>query len=135
MKLPEKVVIFTDGACRGNPGPSSIGVVISDSHGKTLHEISKKVGVQTNNYAEYVAVIEGLKFCHSHGASHVVVKADSQLMVRQMTGEYKVKSENIIPLHGEVKALVRKFQAVEFIHVMREENKLADQLANDALDS
>jgi ribonuclease HI len=133
-KLPHDVVIFTDGASRGNPGPASLGVVITDKTGEVLVEISKKLGDQTNNYAEYMAVIEGLLAAAEGGAKKVVVKADSQLMVRQMLGEYKVKAEGIIPLFKQCQKLVTLFDKIDFIHIPREENAEADRLANKALD-
>jgi ribonuclease HI len=133
-RFPDVVVAYTDGASRGNPGPAAAGVVILTPQGKPLYEYAKKIGFQTNNFAEYTAVIEALKVCTEGGAKSVIVRADSQLMVRQMTGEYRVKSEIIAPLHKELTALVKLFARVDFEHVRREENIHADKLANQALD-
>lgn len=132
--LPEKVIIYTDGASRGNPGPGAYGVVVTDSKNHVLLELGHTLGNCTNNYAEYMAVIEGLKACHHGGAKSVLVRADSQLMVRQMIGEYKVKAEGIKPLAAEVRRLMGGFEKVNFEHVRREDNSHADRLANEALD-
>jgi ribonuclease HI len=133
-KFPREVVIYTDGASRGNPGPAAAGVAIFSTDGQLIEEISLKLGNQTNNFAEYTALIEGLKAAVEGGAKSVVVKADSQFMIRQMLGEYKVKTETIKPLYQESKRLAAEFQKVKFEHIPREENKHADRLANDALD-
>jgi ribonuclease HI len=134
VSLPKEVILFTDGASRGNPGPASLGAIIFDTKGKVLKEISKPLGIQTNNYAEYMALLEGLIACAEGGAKTVTVKADSQFMIRQMKGEYKVKAEGIIPLYQKCKKVVELFEEISFIHVPREENKEADRLANEALD-
>ena len=132
--LPSDVILFTDGASRGNPGPASLGAVILSTQGKVLKEISKPLGIQTNNYAEYMALLEGLLACAEGGAKKVTVKADSQFMIRQMKGEYKVKAEGIIPLYQKCSKVAALFQDIEFIHIPREENTVADRLANEALD-
>jgi ribonuclease HI len=132
--LPNRVVLFTDGASRGNPGPASLGAIILSPEGNVLKEISKALGDQTNNYAEYMALLEGLLACAEGGAKHVTVKADSQLMIRQMKGEYKVKAPGIIPLFEKCKKVAGVFDKIEFVHVPREENTEADRLANEALD-
>ena len=133
-KLPAEVVLFTDGASRGNPGPAAMGAVILSTDGKVLLEIKKKLGNQTNNFAEYTALLEGLLAAAEGGAKRVTVKADSQFMIRQMLGEYRVKAEGIIPLYKQCQKVVPLFDRVDFIHVPREENKEADRLANEALD-
>lgn len=131
----ESLVLHTDGASRGNPGPASIGVVISDESGKLLDELAEKIGVRTNNYAEYAAVIRGLERALELGAKHVHVRADSQLVIRQLEGVYKVKNEGIQPLFKMAKYLESKFErGVSYEHVRREENTEADALANLALD-
>jgi ribonuclease HI len=135
MAFPKKVVLFTDGASRGNPGPASLGAVIFSQSGDILQEISKPLGIQTNNFAEYTALLEGLVACAEGGAKSVIVKADSQFMIRQMKGEYKVKAPGIIPLYNQCKKVEILFEDVEFIHIPREENKHADRLANEALDN
>ncbi len=128
------MIIFTDGASRGNPGPASFGVVITDPKGKVLLEHNKVLGSQTNNFAEYTALLEGLLAAAEGGAKVVTVKADSQFMIRQMKGEYKVKAPGIIPLYQQCQKVVPMFEAIEFIHIPREENSHADRLANEALD-
>ena len=127
-----KVTLFCDGASRGNPGPGSFGFVILTGE-KVLAEGKACLGVTTNNVAEYQAVVHGLKKCLELKASEVTVKSDSQLMVRQMNGEYKVKAPRIKPLFDEARRLVRQFLKVAFVHVPREENSHADALANEAL--
>lgn len=134
VKFPQKVIVYTDGASRGNPGPASFGFVITDVDGNILVEGAEKLGDQTNNYAEYMGMLVALNVCEKAGAKEVLVRADSQLMIRQMTGEYKVKAEGIIPLHQKAKTLVAAFTKVGFEHIPREKNKEADKLANQALD-
>ena len=134
MKFPSEVVIYTDGASRGNPGPASYGFVIQSPDGKILHEQGKRLGHQTNNYAEYMALIEALKVCVHGGVQTVTVRADSQLMIRQLAGIYKVKSDVIIPLFKEARELLKKISKAHYEHIPREENKEADRLANEALD-
>ncbi len=132
--LPPEVVLFTDGASRGNPGPASVGAAIVSISGETIMEISKPLGHQTNNYAEYMALLEGLVACAEGGAKKITVKADSQLMIRQMKGEYKVKAPGIIPLHARCQEVAKLFQKITYLHIPREENTHADRLANEALE-
>lgn len=124
---------YTDGASRGNPGPAAAGIFVLAPDGKE-YEYKKFLGDQTNNFAEYQAMILALKALAKTSAKEVLIKADSQLMVRQMQGQYKVKNENIIPLYKEACELLKHFQKVEFEHIPRNENKKADALANLALD-
>ena len=131
---PAQVIVYTDGASRGNPGPGAYGIAVTSADGTVIDEKKKTIGDCTNNYAEYMAVIEALKLCHKKGAKKVVVRADSQLMVRQMLGQYKVKAEVIIPLYLQVKKLLAHFETVTFEHIRREQNAHADRLANEALD-
>jgi ribonuclease HI len=126
--------IYTDGACRGNPGPSGIGAVILNDKGKVLHEISKYVGVTTNNVAEYEALLAALDYCEKKKLSPVEILADSQLMIRQMSGQYKVKHPNMIPLHQKAKEYTAHLKVVGFTHVLREFNQRADELANQGID-
>jgi len=132
---PREVVIYTDGASRGNPGAASIGVFVTGPSGETVLEYKECVGHQTNNYAEYTAVLRSLELAKEHGTSVVTIRSDSELMVRQMQGQYKVKSPVIIPLFQSCKALIPEFKKVEFEHVRREYNREADRLANEALDA
>lgn len=134
-KLPSHVIIYTDGASRGNPGPASFGFIITDDKDNVLIEGAETIGEQTNNYAEYMGMLVALNVCIKSGVKNATVRADSQLMIRQMTGEYKVKAEGIIPLHAKAKELASKFKKISFEHIPREKNKQADKLANQALDS
>lgn len=131
---PEEVIVYTDGASRGNPGPASIGIYVLDAQGGEIQRYGERLGEQTNNFAEYTAVERSLQFAVKAGVKKVVFRSDSQLLVRQMIGQYKVKSPAIKPLYEECQKLVKQIPTVEFEHVRREMNKEADQLANDALD-
>lgn len=129
-----KIVMYSDGGARGNPGPAAIGVVIYEDGGREVQRISAAIGETTNNQAEYKALIEGLKAAASLGAESIVCHLDSELVVKQMQGSYKVKEEGLKPLAAEVIRLMSKFASIKFVHVPREKNKLADQLVNEALD-
>ncbi len=128
------LTIRTDGGARGNPGPAGIGVVIEDEHGKAVEEHKRFLGVKTNNQAEYEAVILGLERAKHLKADSVKVYADSELLVKQANGEYRVKHENIKPLYARMRALVLQIGHVSFEHVRRAENTRADALANEAMD-
>jgi dinuclear metal center YbgI/SA1388 family protein len=131
---PVKVTLWIDGGSRGNPGPSAIGVVLKAEGGYLLEEIGRTIGNGTNNVAEYTALLEGLDLASRHGAREVQVLSDSELLVKQMRGEYKVKNEGLKALFAEAKLRTTTFQRVELRHVPREENTRADALANEALD-
>ncbi len=126
--------MFTDGACRGNPGESALGVVFYDANNEEIASISEAIGIATNNIAEYSALVYGLEYAVKKGFKQLAIKADSELMIKQLKGEYKVKNENIKPLHAKAKQLIAKLESVTYSHVRRELNKRADQLANQALD-
>jgi len=126
--------IYTDGACRGNPGPSGIGAVILNDKGKVVHEISKYIGEVTNNVAEYEALLEALDYCVKKKLQPLEILADSQLMIRQLSGQYKVKHPNMIPLHQKAKEYLSYLKVTGFTHVLREFNKRADELANEGID-
>ncbi len=126
--------MYTDGACRGNPGQSSIGVVFYDEQAE-IATLSEAIGITTNNIAEYTALIRGLQYALKQGYTELSVKADSELMIKQLKGEYKVRNEGLKPLFAEARKLAAQFKSVTYSHVMREQNKRADQLANRALDS
>ncbi|HEY0493087.1 MAG TPA: ribonuclease HI family protein [Candidatus Dormibacteraeota bacterium] len=130
----ESVVIHTDGASRGNPGPASIGVVITDEAGRVLLELGEALRPTTNNVAEYTAVVRALERAAELGARRVRMMMDSQLVVRQLNGSYRVKHADMIPLYRRVLELIQGFDSVTFEHVPREENVEADRLANQALD-
>ena len=125
--------VFCDGASRSNPGDASIGVSILFD-GKEVHGISKKIGIATNNEAEYQALIDGLNFCIDNSIKEIDVFLDSNLVVEQVNKNYKVKAENLKVLNSKVDELIEEFNFIEINHVYREENKRADQLANMALD-
>ena len=126
--------IFCDGASRSNPGDASIGVSIS-LDGKEIHTISRKIGIATNNEAEYQALIDGLNYCIENTIKEIEVFLDSNLVVEQVNKNFKVKAGNLKVLNSQVENMIKEFEYIEFKHVYREENKRADQLANMALDS
>lgn len=135
MKWPKTVKIYTDGASRGNPGPASIGVSFATTQDEEIFTLSEAIGDQTNNFAEYTALVRGLQVAKENKAENVWVRTDSQLMVRQISGEYKVKSDSIKGLHAEAIELLKIFEKVRIEHIPREQNKRADELANQALDN
>jgi ribonuclease HI len=126
--------VFIDGASRGNPGPAGIGIAIFTMDGRKVAQQAQPIGVATNNIAEYTALIEGLKLVQSLGVRQVFVISDSELLVRQMTGQYKVRNPDIFAKVREAQQLAKSFQKFTVSHVTRENNKLADALSNYALD-
>jgi ribonuclease HI len=132
---PEKhLIAHTDGGARGNPGPAGYGVVIHDAQGHKVAGLSRYLGHQTNNFAEYQALIAALEYAVEHGSRALKVISDSELLVRQMKGIYKVKEPTLRDLHTRAGELVRKLDWFEVEHVLRGHNKEADQLANEAMD-
>ncbi len=129
----KKAYIYIDGAARGNPGPAGAGVIIYLNDHE--HRISKYLGVKTNNEAEYHALIMALEAVYEMGVRDVVVHSDSELLVKQMRGEYRVKNERIRELFEKASRMASEFDSFEIIHVGRENNRGADKLANDAIDS
>ncbi|HLF80068.1 MAG TPA: ribonuclease HI family protein [Dehalococcoidia bacterium] len=130
----ETWLVYSDGASRGNPGLASMGAVVIDPSGQVQKEISERLGVTTNNVAEYRGLIAGLEAALALGARRVEVRMDSELIVRQATGLYRVRNPGLIPLFSRLQALRSKFDNVAFAHVPRALNKQADALANQALD-
>ncbi len=128
------VIAYVDGGARGNPGPAGYGVLLQDLSGKTVAELSRYLGRQTNNYAEYSGLIAALEYALEHGYSSLRVISDSELMVRQMKGIYKVRNANLLPLYEKARALSRKLKSFEIGHVLRGKNRDADRLANEAMD-
>jgi ribonuclease HI len=124
-----------DGASRGNPGPASYAVVIRDPGGKVILELAKKLGRETNNVAEYYALLTALDYATTHGIVALRIRSDSELLVRQMQGRYKVKSPDLKPLYERSSKLARQLHYFAIEHVRREMNRDADALANLALDS
>lgn len=129
-----RIVLYTDGGSRGNPGPAGCGVVLLDGSGKVLGELSEFIGRATSNEAEYHGLIRGLEAARAQGAGEVLVRADSNLMIRQINGQYRVKSRRLLPLFLRAKRLLETFQGWRAEHVPREQNAHADRLANDAMD-
>ena len=129
----KKVVIYTDGASSGNPGPAAIGATIKDGQGNLIATISRPIGKTTNNQAEYRAVIAALEKAIEMGATHVELKADSELVVKQIKGRYRVKKATLKPLYQKVVQLIGSLEAFTITHVPREQNREADRLANKAL--
>jgi ribonuclease HI len=130
-----KTRLFTDGGARGNPGPAAYGYVLEAEDGTVLAAHGEKIGIATNNVAEYSALIAGLEKALELGLDEVEVVSDSELMVKQMTGVYRVKNEALRELSHEAGRLARQIGGVDYTAVRREHNKLADQLVNDALDA
>lgn len=126
--------LYTDGGARGNPGPAAIGAVAFDAQ-DVVFEISRCIGESTNNQAEYLALLEGLKECVNQKITKVDCFLDSELIVKQMNGEYKVKDIKLKPLHNEVIDLSKKFISITYTHIPRAKNKQADALVNKALDA
>lgn len=127
------LIIHTDGGSRGNPGKAGIGIVIEKDDGNK-EQIYKYIGMTTNNIAEYTALKEALMRAEELGEKHVSVIMDSELVVKQIKGEYRVKNEGLKPLYKDIKNIIREFDYFEIRHVMRKDNKEADKLANKAMD-
>jgi ribonuclease HI len=123
-----------DGGSRGNPGPSAYGAVVEDAHGREVARLAKFLGKQTNNYAEYSGLLAVLTWAIENSARRLRVVSDSELMVKQMKGQYKVNNPGLRPLWEEAKRLSRQLERFEIGHTLRGGNKLADKLANDAMD-
>ncbi|MBC7293177.1 MAG: Nif3-like dinuclear metal center hexameric protein, partial [Thermoleophilia bacterium] len=136
--LPERagksLRLRVDGGSRGNPGEAAIGVVLEDEAGRVVDQLSRRIGVTTNNVAEYKALLAGLELAAHHGATKLQVLTDSQLLARQLTGSYRVRNKNLQELHRRAQQLLESFAAVDVVHVLREENTAADDLVNAALD-
>ena len=130
-----KARLFTDGGARGNPGPAAYGFVLEDEAGTVLEARGEAIGIATNNVAEYSALIAGLRRAGELGVDELEVVSDSELMVKQMTGEYRVKNEALQDLSLEATRLARRVGRVTYRAVRREHNELADRLVNDALDA
>lgn len=136
--------IYTDGGARGNPGPAGIGVVFQNDQGENIYTHKEYIGEGTNNQAEYAAIIKAIELVlkskwflenNKKEGSKIVCKLDSQLVVEQICGNYKVKNSGIVELMGQLKMLLNKIEIpIEFIHIKREQNKLADKLVNQAID-
>ena len=130
----DKVVVNVDGGARGNPGPAAIAAVVQDADGQVLQEKGEKIGRATNNVAEYRALLLGIEMAAALGASELELVGDSELIVRQVEGKYKVKDAALRDLHTEVKRALEPFESWSIRHVRREHNAEADRLVNEALD-
>ena len=130
-----KAVLFTDGGARGNPGPAAYGFVLEAEDGSMLAAHGEAIGTATNNVAEYSGLVAGLRKAIELGVDAVELVSDSELMVKQMRGEYRVKNEGLRPLFDEAQSLARKLGLVEYRHVKRAHNEIADRLVNEALDA
>jgi ribonuclease HI len=128
------MVLHADGGSRGNPGPAGAGAALLDAEGGQVASWHRYLGVATNNVAEYQALILGLEGALDLGVSELLVRLDSELLVRQLQGRYQVKSPHLKPLYEQARALVRRFASVKFQHIPREQNAIADRLANLAMD-
>ena len=130
----KRAVAFIDGGSRGNPGPAGFGVRIEDEEGRVVAEIRGALGVATNNVAEYRGLLAALTHLAAHEFRVVRIRSDSELLVKQMRGEYRVRHPNLLPLHRQARELVSSLERVTFEHIPREANTEADRLANLAID-
>ena len=131
----DSIVAYIDGGSRGNPGPAGYGVAINDAAGRRVAELSDYLGVQTNNFAEYSGLLAALEYAVKHGHKALKVVSDSELLVKQMRGEYKVRNETLQQMAQEARGLIRKLESFQIRHVLRAQNREADGLANQAMDS
>ncbi|MFQ5800413.1 MAG: ribonuclease HI family protein [Candidatus Hydrothermarchaeales archaeon] len=132
----EELLIYSDGGSRGNPGDAGIGIVISKTDGTILYEFKRYIGRKTNNQAEYTALIKALEMAKGYGAERVTCFMDSELVVKQLNGEYRVKNPTLKTMFQKVRALERGFEKVAYTYVPRENDKIqiADRLVNEAID-
>ena len=131
----DSIIAHIDGGSRGNPGPSGYGVAINDAAGRRVAELSDYLGVQTNNFAEYSGLLAALEYAVEHGHKALKVVSDSELLVKQMRGEYKVRNETLQQMTHEARELIGKLDSFAIRHVRREQNREADRLANQAMDN
>ncbi len=130
-----KATLFADGGSRGNPGPAASGAVLFDEQGAVLREVGTFLGTATNNVAEWTGLLTGLEAALDLGVDDIAVRLDSELVVKQISGAYRVKHAGLIPLHAKAKVLLRKFARVDVRHVPRKQNAAADALVNQVLDA
>ena len=134
MTAPLALRLHVDGASRGNPGEAGFGVHVTDPRGGEVASLFGYLGKATNNVAEYQALLHGLRFALARGATSVEVFSDSELLVRQLAGRYRVKNPGLLPLYREAQSLIARFARARLAHVPREQNREADALANRAVD-
>jgi ribonuclease HI len=130
-----RLIVACDGAARGNPGPAGAGALVTDEEGTVLAEVAEGLGVATNNVAEYTAAIRGLEQARDLGATEVLVRSDSRLLVEQLSGRFKVKNPTLQVLHAKARSIAAGFDGVRYEHVPRERNVEADRLANAGVDA
>jgi ribonuclease HI len=135
VSRPLKATLFADGGARGNPGPAALGAVLLDESGAVLREFGEYIGTATNNVAEWRAVLAGMSAALDLGIEELSVRLDSELVVRQLNGVYRVKHPDLIPLHARARSLIRRFRQVDVLHVPRKLNAAADAQVNAALDA
>ncbi len=133
-RLPRELRVFSDGASRGNPGPAGAGAVLVLASGEVVERLGLFLGTQTNNHAEYMGALLGLRRARALGAEEVELVADSQLLIRQLSGRYQVKSATLRPLYEEAQTLLASFRRHRLTHLPREENREADAMSNRAID-
>ena len=133
-QLPAQATLFADGGSRGNPGPAASGAVLVDAAGEVMDEVGRYLGTATNNVAEWTALLIGLEKAKELGLTRLAVRMDSELVVKQMRGEYRVKHVDLQPLHRRAQTLMRSFEWLDIKHIPRKENALADGLVNAVLD-
>ena len=129
------VVVYIDGGARGNPGPAGYGVRVESSDGSVIEELTGYIGIATNNVAEYRGLVAALTYLELHGFRNVIIRSDSQLLTKQMVGQFKVRHPNLKPLHRQATLVASRLKQVRFEHVPRAENTEADRLANAAMDN
>jgi len=132
--MARKITLFADGGSRGNPGPAAGGAVLIDEHDAIVREVGVYVGVATNNVAEWRGLIAGLSAALEDGIEELSIRLDSELVVRQLTGVYRVKHPDLIPLHKAARGLLSRFKSTDIAHVPRAKNKAADAVVNRVLD-
>jgi ribonuclease HI len=132
--MSSRLTLFADGGSRGNPGPAAGGAVLVDEHGAVVQEAGVYVGIATNNVAEWKGLIAGLSAALNAGIEELSIRLDSELVVRQLTGVYRVKHPDLIPLHKTARGLLAKFKSTDIAHVPRAKNKEADAVVNRVLD-
>jgi ribonuclease HI len=131
---PEDAILWTDGAARGNPGPAGIGMVLKTLAGDVVFADGEFIGNTTNNVAEYKALLLGLERALQRGVRRIEVRADSELLIKQLRGQYRMRSEHLRPLYENAMELLRKFEASRLVHVPRKQNAEADHFANQGID-
>ena len=129
-----EATLFADGGSRGNPGPAASGAVLLDPRGEVLEEVGAYLGIATNNVAEWTALVLGLEAAAKRGIQRLSVRLDSELVVKQLRGEYRVKHAGLQPLYSRARQLLRRFTEVDVKHIPRKQNALADGLVNRVLD-